>query len=101
MQHRLAKHAGSAANIRVKMDLALSGALHAGTRVLHRVWLDGPVRVGPIAKKRSNSMARQMLVRMDRAWPIRRQYMAPFSHLNFSTQVANASLMEDYLQFDP
>lgn len=101
MQRRLAKHLGSAPNVEVKMNLALSDALHVATRVLHRYWLESQIGAAPApVEKRSSSMARRMLVWADRAWPIRRRYMAPFSALNFSTQVANASLMEDYLPFD-
>jgi hypothetical protein len=99
MRSRLTKHAGSASNMGVKANLAFSTALHVGTRTLHRYWLDGHVGVAPAAK-RSSSMAHRMLIWADRAWPVRRRYMAPFSELNFSTQVANASLMEDYLPFD-
>jgi hypothetical protein len=99
MRSRLTKHADSATNMGVKANLAFSAALHVGTRMLHRYWLDGHVAAAPAAK-RSSSMAHRMLVWADRAWPVRRRYMAPFSDLNFSTQVANASLMEDYLPFD-
>jgi hypothetical protein len=99
MQHRLAKHAGTASNMEVKMKLALSGALHVSTRVLHRYWLGS--RFGaPVEKRASSSTGRRLLIWADRAWPIRRRYMAQFSELNFSAQVANASLVEDYLQFD-
>jgi hypothetical protein len=99
MQRRLAEHAFSASSMAVKMDLALSNVLHGAIRVLHRYWLDSDVPETPV-QNRSIGRARRMLVRADRAWPIRRRYMAPFSDLNFSTQVANASLIEDYLPFD-
>jgi hypothetical protein len=99
MQHRLREYACSASGPGVKMHLALSTALHGAVRVLHRNWQDGHVATASV-QNQSSSMARRMLVQVDRAWPIRRRYMAPFSELNFSTQVANASLVEDYLPLD-
>jgi hypothetical protein len=99
MQRRLAEHACSASGTGVKMNLALSTALHRAVRALHGFWLDTHVAAAPV-KNQSSGMTRRMLVRADRAWPIRRRYMAPFSALNFAPQVANASLKDDYLPFD-
>jgi hypothetical protein len=99
MRRRLAEHAASASGIRVKMNLELSAALHGAIRVLHRRWTDSRLAVAS-TKNPWSGMARRLLVQADRAWPIRRRYMAPFSELNYSAQIANASLAEDYLPFD-
>jgi hypothetical protein len=99
MQRLLAEHACSACGMGVKINLALSAALHRGVRKLHRHWLESRVSVAPAAH-RTSGMARRVLTAADRAWPIRRRYMAPFSEFNFATQIANASLAEDYMAFE-
>jgi hypothetical protein len=100
MQRRLAEHACAASSTGVKVNLALASALHGATRILHRHWVDSRLAAIPVQNQnRWSGIARRMLIRADRAWPIRRRYMAPFSEINFSTQIANASLIEDYLSF--
>ncbi len=103
MAERLDAHAQSVAGLKTKMELSLSNGLHDLVRFAHesahalKKKKSAQVRPG---QNNTESMAWKAMFNADRMFPLRRKYMAPFSNLNFSTQVANASLADDYLTFD-
>jgi hypothetical protein len=102
MAELLDVHGKSVAGLKTKMELTLSNGLHDLVRFAHesahalKKKKSAQVRAG---QSSSESTAWKVMFNADRMFPIRRKYMAPFSNLNFSTQVANASLANDYLTF--
>ena len=101
MSLRLGAYARSVTGLKCRTEMALSNGLHHAVRLFHKSAHAIKSDAGPgSAFENSGGKAWNMLIAADRMFPIRRKYMAPFSNLNFSTQVANASLANDYLTFD-
>lgn len=97
MMQRLAEYAKSVAGLKCRTEMALCSVLHEVVRVLHRKTVHLKTDEKPRADAEApRNKAWKMIVDADRILPVRRKYMAPFSILNFSTQIANASLAEDY-----
>jgi hypothetical protein len=101
MSARLTTYAQSVSGLKCRTEMALSNGVHQIVRRLHRSAHDikTDARPGP-ALENSGGKAWNLLIAADRLLPVRRKFMAPFSMLNFSTQIANASLAGDYVTFD-
>ena len=98
MANRLAEHAERALGLKCKSEMALCNGVHNAVRMLHEsahVLQKRADHSKPMARKSENFVWKAMF-HADRALPIRRKFMAPFSSLNFSTHIANESLAEDY-----
>ena len=74
------------------------GAAHGAKRVLSRAKRGKAPSAAPNRKRRP-SMADRFLFELEFQLPARRQFMTPFTDLNFAAQVSNALLRNDYQGF--
>lgn len=101
LTERLLQHMQAVSGPRLNVEMALSNGLHNVVRAMHKS-AHSFRKTGAqpqSADGAAEGMTSKMMSHANRIFPIRRKYMAPFSMLNFSTQVANACLSNDYADF--